>query len=146
MISSSVRVDPWTRWVWTAWVHWNVDFFFSIDHSSLGPHNSSPRCFKVTWQLGTHILGRWVMTYILYPDFELHRWPVPLTLYCSRINKLISRYFLSIYFTSFFFCFVSRYTFLNKQIQLYFKLCCGLNYSRLISGGVEIFLFHVFVH
>lgn len=77
--------------------------FFSIDHSSLGPHDSSPRCFKVTWQLGTRILGRWVMTYILYPDFELHRWPVPLTLCCSRVNKLINRYFLSIYFTSFFF-------------------------------------------
>lgn len=60
------------------------------------------------------------------------------------VHKFIDRNFLSLALTTFFFCLISL--FFPQQIQLSFILYWEFNYSRLIPGGVETLLFHLFLH
>ena len=60
------------------------------------------------------------------------------------VHKFIDRKFLSLALTTFFFCLISL--FFPQQIQLSFILYWEFNYSRLIPGGVETLLFHLFLH
>ena len=64
-------------------------------------------------------------------------------IYCT-VHKFINRNSVSLVLTTFFFRLISL--FFPQQIQLSFVLYWGFNYSRLIPGGVETLLFHLFLH